>query len=260
MTDYKPKKSFGQNFLKDEQVLSQIAQAACQMRPYPSTRIYEIGAGLGALTRQILDKSAFVSAIERDRDLIPILRKTFQAELASGQLVLHEANAVTFLKTIVENPFVLCGNLPYHLSASILFETLYLAPKISGAVYLLQKEVAERIASGPNKKSYGLLSVLMQSQFDLQIIQTVSKQAFWPVPKIDSCVIAFQSKITPSKAPVESFVLLVKTAFSQRRKKLVNALENYENIGETLEKLGFDSNIRAENLSFQDYERILACL
>ena len=254
-----PKKSFGQNFLGDENHLNMIAKAACDLREGSSTRVYEIGAGLGALTRALLNQGAFVEAIERDRDLVPILRETFDTEIKSGQLTLHEANATTFF-TNYETKIVICGNLPYHLTSSILFETARLYNQISGAVYLIQKEVADRIAGKPHSKVYGLLSVLMQSRFEISIIHEVPRDAFWPPPNVESSVIRFKPRRDTTELNWDLFVKLVKSAFAHRRKTLTNSLADYPNIEFILTSLDINPKSRAENLSYQDYEKILACL
>ncbi|MEI6789651.1 MAG: 16S rRNA (adenine(1518)-N(6)/adenine(1519)-N(6))-dimethyltransferase RsmA [Myxococcaceae bacterium] len=259
MNGYIPKKSFGQNFLTDENHLHFIAQAACELRENKSTRVYEIGAGLGALTRALLKQGATVDAIERDRDLIPILRETFSAYLESKQLELHEANAVTFFTNYTKK-IVICGNLPYHLTSSILFEIARLHDQISGAVFLIQKEVADRIASKPNSRVYGLLSVLMQSRFDTSVIHEVPSTAFWPPPKVESSVIRFKPRANPSNLNWALFVKLVKSAFAHRRKTLTNSLGDYPNIESILNSLQINPKSRAENLSFEDFEKILSCL
>lgn len=254
-----PKKSFGQNFLGDQSHLNLIAKAACDLRENVQTHVYEIGAGLGALTRALLNQGAIVETIERDRDLIPILRDTFNTEIQSGQLTLHEANATTFFTNYLTK-IVICGNLPYHLTSSILFETARLHGEISGAVYLIQKEVAERIASKPNSKVYGLLSVLMQSRFETSIIHEVPRGAFWPVPNVESSVIRFKPRKNPTELNWDLFVKLVKSAFAHRRKTLVNSLSQHAGIESILNSLQINPKSRAENLSYQDYEKILSCL
>lgn len=256
---YKPKKSFGQNFLQDDYHLKVIAQASCSLRETNQTRVYEIGAGLGALTRALLQEGALVSAIERDRDLIPILKQTFKPELESGQIELHEANATTFFSNYSEK-IVICGNLPYHLTSSLMFEIARLHDQISGAVFLIQKEVAERIAGKPNSKIYGLLSVLMQSRFEISIIHEVPREAFWPAPKVESSVISLKPRRDVRAVNWPDLVKLVKSAFAQRRKTLCNSLGNYENIESILISLGINPKARAENLSYLDYENILICL
>ena len=265
MKNYLPKKSFGQNFLTDLNHLNFIARSAFELREKKRSRVYEIGAGLGALTQALLNQGAFVSAIERDRDLIPILREKFSSYLESGQLELHEANAVTFFLPPFEKGgaggiFVLCGNLPYHLTSSILFETAELYNQISGAVYLIQKEVADRIASKPNSKIYGLLSVLMQSRFETSIIHQVPRSAFWPAPKVESSLIQFKPRSNITQLNWPQLIKLVKAAFAHRRKTITNSLSEYPNIISILNSLQINPQSRAENLSFQDYEKILSCL
>ncbi|MES2504526.1 MAG: 16S rRNA (adenine(1518)-N(6)/adenine(1519)-N(6))-dimethyltransferase RsmA [Myxococcota bacterium] len=261
MRSYTPKKSFGQNFLQDEGLLSRIADAICSLRTSNETPVYEIGAGLGALTKSLLVKGAIVHAIERDRDLIPILQNTFLSQIDAGKLILHEANATTFFESSPESqPFVLSGNLPYHLSGTLFFETARIFDQILGAVYLIQKEVADRIAAGPHSKTYGLLSVLLQSRFDISIIEVVAPEVFWPPPKVESSVICLRPKANPFRGDWDKFVHLVKAAFSMRRKVLTNSLSEYENIESILLNLNINPKSRAEDLEHTDYERILACL
>ncbi|MBH1988456.1 MAG: ribosomal RNA small subunit methyltransferase A [Myxococcaceae bacterium] len=256
---FKPKKSFGQNFLKDANDLRSIAVAACRLREKESTRVFEIGAGLGALTASLLEQQAQVEAIERDRDLIPILRQTFHSALETGQLILHEANATTFFSAY-SSKVVICGNLPYHLTSSILFEMAKLHSCLSGCVFLMQKEVAERIVAKPNNRVYGLLSVLLQSRFEVQILLHIPPESFWPSPKVESSVLELKPRSNPSEIDWEKFVLLVKAAFSQRRKTLSNSLKKFDSIESILHSIPISPQSRAENLSFQEYERILQCL
>ncbi|MBL4819268.1 MAG: ribosomal RNA small subunit methyltransferase A [Deltaproteobacteria bacterium] len=261
---YKAKKSFGQNFLNDSLVLNRIVREILVLRESAQSEIYEIGTGLGALTKPLLDSKAKLHSIERDRDLIPILQDKFEAELQSGQLILNEADAIGFLKILFEDPpknnFVLCGNLPYHLTSSVFFETAKLWKNISGAVYLIQKEVADRIVAEPNNKTYGILSPILQAIFEVQVVEKVPHTAFTPPPKVESAVLVLKPKKREFNLDWEAFVKLVKAAFSKRRKVLTNSLAEYPRISSILHKVGIDPKSRAENLSFEDYERILACL
>ena len=255
---YQPKKSFGQNFLKDPYHLKVIATEVCGLKARPESVVFEIGAGLGALTRALLDQTAPVYAIERDRDLVPILNQTFAEDLKSERLKLFEANATTFdfvsaLPKDHTGPFVLCGNLPYHLTSSLMFQAADLYQHISGAVYLIQSEVAERIAAGPGSKVCGLLSILMQARFDVSVVHSIGPEAFWPAPQVDSSLI----KLVPRKEPYALdwpyFQKIVKMAFAQRRKTLKNALSQLEDAEAKMKQAGINPLLRAENLSVQDF-------
>ncbi len=249
----RPKKSFGQNFLVDETHLHAIARRVKMFCTKSDTPVFEIGAGLGALTGALRNEHLLVHAIERDRDLIPLLREKF------GQTItLHEANALTFDFSQVASDFVLCGNLPYHLTSSILFNALDNYEHLCGAVFLVQQEVADRILAPPNNKTYGLLSVLLQARFSVEYVRNVPKGAFWPVPQVDSTVIALGPKPPSERAQVDwpSFVTLVKKAFSQRRKTLRNTLASIAGIREVLAAAQIDDGLRAENLSWQDFARL----
>ena len=180
----RPKKSWGQNFLGDDRILSGIARA-CTLGP--GDVVVELGAGLGHLTRHLAETGATVVAVERDRELIPVL----EAELNLPNVRVVAANAATVdFAAIAGVPKVaVVGNLPYHLSSPILFALLHQRASISRGVFLLQKEVAERLAAEPDSKTYGLLSVLLQLYADVEVVLQVPRFAFFPPPKVDSAVV-----------------------------------------------------------------------
>ena len=247
------KKSFGQNFLHDVHHLRTIAHLAVCLRQNDHEIVYELGAGLGALTRALLDEGALVHAIERDRDLVPILRREFAHDLENKKLTIHEANASTF--NFGCERFVLCGNLPYHLTSTLMLQAADWYTQLDGAVYMIQAEVAERIAAAAGSKTYGLLSVLMQVRFNVAVVHHVPREAFWPIPQIDSSVI----QLTPRQSETVDWSKLkhlVKTAFAYRRKTLRNSLSRLPSALEALEQIGLDPILRAENLSPEDYVRL----
>jgi len=246
----KPKKSFGQNFMVDENINSILARAASDCG---SLAIVEIGAGTGSLTKHLLRVAPVVHAVERDRDLVPILQELFEQEIAQKKLVIHEADGARFdLSQVLseQHPGVLVGNLPYHLTSSIIILTLKNRALLAGAVFLVQKEVATRLAAHPNNKDYGFLTAVLGLAFSIELVADVNKNAFWPVPKIDSAII----KIIPRDqgisqvSDVENFLIFVRTIFQQRRKKLSTILN--KQISKTkLASLGLDPDLRPENLS-----------
>ena len=255
----RPKNAFGQNFLSDENEQSIIAQIAVGPS-HPQAVVVEWGAGLGALTRRLLRLAPCVHVVERDRDLVPLLGVTFADAIAQGALVVHEANATTFpvedlLDEHAPPQLKLCGNLPYHLTSKLLFRTLELAPRLLSASFLIQLEVAERIAAGPGNRTYGMLSVLLQSRFDVELVHKVPRDAFWPPPKVDGGVIRLvpleHDPLTASERLI--FTDIVKAAFQKRRKTLRNALSSYDALEPIFQRLGLSLKQRAETLNVEDY-------
>jgi 16S rRNA (adenine1518-N6/adenine1519-N6)-dimethyltransferase len=249
----RPKKSWGQNFLGDERVLSALAELTGART---GDVVVELGAGLGHFTRALAETGANVIAVERDRELVPILR----AELPRVEVA--EADAKTFdLRTVASRAgrrVVVCGNLPYHLSSSILFHLLDQRDAIRRAVLLLQREVAERIAAGPGGREYGLLSVLMQRVAAVSLGLTVPPHAFTPPPEVESAalVVDFLEQPRAQVRDEERFRALVKAAFSQRRKTLWNAVKPVRGGREALEKAGIDPQRRGETLSVEEFAAV----
>jgi 16S rRNA (adenine1518-N6/adenine1519-N6)-dimethyltransferase len=234
------KKSWGQNFLGDEEILDHIARLAVE---HPGERVVELGAGLGHLTARLAARGASVVAVERDRDMAAVLR----AELA-GRVAIVEADAArldyqrlaagwpnanstsTATRASTATPtappkLAVVGNLPYHLTSPILFGLLDQADLVSRAVFLVQREVAERLAASPGTKDWGLLSVLLQHRADVSVERRVAPGAFLPPPKVESAVL--RAAFRPPRAAVADearFRRIVKAGFAQRRKVLANAL------------------------------------
>jgi 16S rRNA (adenine1518-N6/adenine1519-N6)-dimethyltransferase len=255
----RPKKDWGQNFLADAQVLTRIAQA---FSVGPGDTVVELGAGLGHLTRALAATGARVIAVERDRDLVRVLEK----ELALPGVEVLAANAadLSFAEAAKGAKPVVGGNLPYQLSSSILFQVLEQRESIQRAVFLLQKEVAERIAASPGGRDYGLLSVLLQAYATVQVLFEVPAERFHPPPKVDSAVVRIDVLPTPRARPSDHrrFVRLVKAAFAQRRKTLLNSLKSASDLGSpaelaaSLERAGIDGRRRAETLSCEELAAI----
>jgi 16S rRNA (adenine1518-N6/adenine1519-N6)-dimethyltransferase len=249
----RPKKEWGQNFLADEQLLRGLASLA---RLRLEDQVVELGAGLGHLTRALAATGARVVAVERDRELAPILRQ----ELPSVEVV--EADAKSFdLRAVAARAgrrIVLCGNLPYHLSSPILFHLLDQRDAVSRAVLLLQREVAERIVAKAGGREYGLLSVLLQHVADARIGMAVPRHAFTPPPEVESAALVLEMLDRP-RAEVQDeqrFRALVKAAFSHRRKTLWNAVKNMPGAREALAKAGIDAQRRGETLSVEEFAAV----
>lgn len=212
------KKALGQHFLRDTQVCERIAGL---VTGYGGTaRLLEIGPGMGVLTQLLLRGPLEVHAVELDRESVAYLKQHFPALTPN----LYEAD---FLKMpLPQVPFALVGNFPYNISSQIFFRVLEARDRIPEVVCMLQKEVAQRIASPPGSRDYGILSVLLQAWYDIRYHFTVPPGAFDPPPKVHSGVIRLQRNATASLACDEKlFFQVVKTAFNQRRKTLRNALK-----------------------------------
>jgi 16S rRNA (adenine1518-N6/adenine1519-N6)-dimethyltransferase len=257
----RPKRSFGQNFLSDPGITGRIADAACA----DARTVVEIGAGLGALTERLLERTERVIAIERDRDLIPILKEVFRDSLDSGKLDLREADAKSVdyqgLLDKTPGPHVLSGNLPYQITGPLLRLAMELAPRLSRAVFLVQKEVAVRMLASAGTEDYGALSVFSQASFEVQRLLKVGAGAFYPAPKVDSMVVT----LTPLAAAVhvQGFDELVRLAFQNRRKTLRNAWNksaSAEKLNRAAEQAGIDLGARGEQLAVGDFQRMARAL
>ena len=256
------KHAWGQNFLDDPAVLADIAHAA---RLGPDSVVVELGAGLGHLTRALLATGARVVAVERDRDMLRVLE-----ELRAERLSVVAANAARLDLAAVAGarPLVLVGNLPYHLTSSILFEVLEQQSDLVRCVFTVQKEVAERVAAGEGARSGGILTVLLGVWFDASIVRTVPAAAFHPPPKVDSAVLLLEHRATP-RAEVDDeafFRKVVKAAFSQRRKTLLNSLQSDRVLGDAahvraaLAAAGIEPTRRAETLGIGEFARLAGAL
>lgn len=251
-----PKKAWGQNFLRDQTVLDRIVRATA---PRPGETVLELGAGLGHLTRRLADTGAKVIAVERDRELVPIL----EAELSDAGVEVVAANAKTLdLGPLRAGgaPMAVVGNLPYHLTSPILFHLLDQRAHLSRLVVMVQKEVARRLAAAPGTKDYGVLSVRFQLFFEARSVFDVPPGAFLPPPRVTSTVIRLDRREAPLADPGDEAVFraVVKGAFGQRRKTLSNALKaarllSPEALAEALEAAGLDPGARAETVPVTDF-------
>lgn len=255
----RPKHSFGQNFLCELRHAERIAELAA---PAGSERVLEIGAGLGALTDKLLARGCSVVAIERDRDLLPILGELFAADSEAGVLNIVEADAKTadWDGLLGSHPQrVLAGNLPYQITGPLLRRTVSLAPRIERAVYLVQKEVADRLAARPNSGDYGALSVFAQAAFQVERAFVIRPGAFYPVPRVDSAVVVLTPHAEAVASETSTFRAVVKLAFAARRKTLRNAWRGL-GAGEALVQIAADAGVsldaRGETLSVVEFARV----
>lgn len=243
----RPKKSLGQHFLNDEGVAYKITES---LQVTDIQKVLEIGPGMGVLTKYLLkNKSLDLKVIEIDRDSVAYLTKHFE-ELA-GRIV--EGDFLeSDLNKIFEGAFSIIGNFPYNISSQIFFKALSERARVHQIVCMLQKEVAERIASKHGNKTYGILSVLLQTYYDIEFLFKVPPGVFTPPPKVMSAVIRL-TRNTRQSLPCneELFTKVVKAGFNQRRKTLRNALKNLPLNSQLVTLPVFDK--RAEQLSVEDF-------
>jgi 16S rRNA (adenine1518-N6/adenine1519-N6)-dimethyltransferase len=256
-----PKSSFGQNFLEDRNLVTRLAELCA---PEGAT-VLELGAGLGALTRPLLERAARVIAVERDRDLVPVLASEFASELTAGKLVLREADAkgVDVAAELGDSPSprVLCGNLPYNITGPLIEKAVHARALLSRVVFLVQLEVADRLAARAGEEDYGALSVFVQAAYRVERALVIRRGAFYPQPRVDSAVVVFTPHAEPLAEETPIFRALVKGAFGQRRKKLRNAWQNIpgrdpEAVARAAERAGIDLDVRGETLSVQAFARM----
>ncbi len=223
----RPKKSLGQNFLKDKNIARKIVSAAA---PVVGEHFVEIGAGTGFLTEELLKENINLSAFEIDSRAIDILKDKFEG--CKNLEIVHEDFLKADLAILSEKKkaerFKAAGNLPYYISGRILFKLFYNRHFISQAVIMLQKEVARRLTAKTSTKDYGILSAAAQLAGKPEILFDVSPKCFFPVPEVTSSVVSISFfKETGWDDDYEEIIRLVKSAFNMRRKKLRNALSAY---------------------------------
>lgn len=241
---YTLKKSLGQHFLKDENVITKIIEA---LQQHPYANLLEVGPGGGALTKHLITlPNINFKAVELDAEKVEYLKKTYPT--LKGKII-HQS--FLDIEKPFKEPFTVIGNFPYNISTQILFKILDWKDDVPVVIGMFQKEVAQRAASKEGSKVYGVLSVLIQAYYDVQYLFDVNSDCFTPPPKVQSGVIRLTLKKEMLQAKSErAFIILVKTAFNQRRKTLRNAVKSLFTT-EVLQDELF--NKRAEALSVEDF-------
>ncbi|MGN6527754.1 MAG: 16S rRNA (adenine(1518)-N(6)/adenine(1519)-N(6))-dimethyltransferase RsmA [Burkholderiaceae bacterium] len=242
-----PRKRFGQHFLTATDVIDRIIRA---IDPQPGERLVEIGPGLGAMTIPLRARCDALTVVELDRDLAARLRQRGDLDVVESDVLKVDFAA---LADRLGGPIRVVGNLPYNISSPILFHLIAAAPRVVDQVFMLQKEVVDRMAAGPGGKDFGRLSVMLQWRYEIEHLFDVAPDAFDPPPKVDSAIVAMRPRPAEVAARVDPALLgeLVAVAFSQRRKILRNTL------GKWLQERGFDGTFdvqrRAEEVPVDEY-------
>lgn len=260
------KKSLGQNFLVDENILKKIVEAAGLSK---ESYVLEIGPGAGALTQYLAESAQKVIAVEIDQRLKPILEETLQGydnvSIRFGDVLKMDLQQVIAEECPPGVPVTVVANLPYYVTTPILMKLLTADVPIQTIVVMIQKEVAGRLGAVPGEKSYGSLSIAVQYVADPEIILTVPKTVFVPQPNVDSAVIRLE--IRPDKkvrvADEDFFFKLVRASFAQRRKTLMNNLMNNlfskdrkSEILLALDAAGIDPGRRGETLTIEEFAKL----
>lgn len=255
-----PKKHLGQNFLRDQEAVFRIAEAAGLSW---DSQVLEIGPGEGVLTKSLLEKSGKVLAIELDGGLSAVLSKRFGSkknfQLETGDILrINLPNLID--REFGSDPYKVVANIPYYITSPIVRLLLETARRPEEMILMVQKEVAERIAALPGKMS--LLAVSVQHYADPELLFPVSKESFFPIPEVDSAVIRIRlRKDAPTKDASRAFFRIAKAGFSAKRKTLLNNLSAGLQLDRlTIEKALADSGIgpgqRAQELSMDDWDRL----
>lgn len=254
LMNVRPKKNLGQHFLNDEHIAARIA-ATISAESLPADRtewgsipVMEVGPGMGVLSKYLLESGREVAAVELDTESVEYLAHAYPS------LRVVEADFLKLdLHSVFNRPFALIGNYPYNISSQIFFKVLDNIDMIPVAAGMLQKEVAERICSGPGSKVYGILSVLLQAWYDCEYLFNVEPHVFTPPPKVRSGVLRLTRNSRESLGcdPV-FFKKVVKTAFGQRRKTIRNSLASMLQPGSPALDSRFMSE-RPERLSVEDF-------
>lgn len=261
------KKSLGQNFLIDTNILRKIVEFAGLTE---ETGAIEIGPGIGALTEQLARSSKKVVAFEIDQRLLPILAETLSPY--PNVKIIHQDVLKADVQAVLEEEFadtsdlMVVANLPYYVTTPIIMRLLEEQLPIRGIVVMLQKEVADRISAKPGTKDYGSLSIAIQYYTEAETVMVVPKTVFVPQPNVDSAVIRLTKRETPAvKVKDESFFFQVtKASFAQRRKTILNNLTSQlpdgknkkAEILDALQASGIDPARRGETLSLQEFARL----
>ena len=257
-----PSRALGQNFVVDPNTVRRIARLA---GVGPDDRVVEIGAGLGSLTRALVETGAAVIAVEVDRGLVPVLRD--EVEPLGVRVVEGDALALDWPALLGDGPWVLVANLPYNIATPLVCELLEHVPAITRMLAMVQREVGERLAATPRTPAYGAVSVRVAYWATARIVGRVPATVFLPRPKVESALVEVERRAVPAVDPAEAgydeIDALVRAGFGQRRKMLRNSLGAMaapERLGPALAAAGVPGTARAEELDVQAWGRLAAAL
>lgn len=267
--NFKFQKKFGQNFLIDTHVLDKIIEAA---EIGADDFVLEIGPGIGTMTQHLCEHAGRVAAVEIDRTLIPILEETLgdyeNVEIINSDILKLDLGSFVREQN-GEKPIKVVANLPYYITTPIILSLFEKRVPIESITVMVQKEVADRMQSGPGSKEYGSLSLAVQFYAAPQIVAHVPQNCFMPRPSVASAVIRLDRYETPPVQVCDEELMfrLIRAAFNQRRKTLVNAISNTaklplskEQIQSCICALGWSANVRGEALTLEQFAKLSDCI
>jgi 16S rRNA (adenine1518-N6/adenine1519-N6)-dimethyltransferase len=242
----------GQNFLADPNTARRIVRLS---GVGASSRVVEVGPGVGSLTCELADAGAHVMAIELDRHLVPVLRSVVDGR--DVEIVQGDALTIDWA-SVLRGQWSMVANLPYNVATPVVVRALEEAPMIDRYLVMVQREVGERLAAGVGDRAYGAVSVKVAFYAEARVVGTVSANVFIPKPKVESALVSLVRRPAPAvdvRDPERLFEL-VRAGFATRRKSLRNALAGVVNVDE-LEAAGIDPKARAETLTLTDWARLV---
>ena len=256
----RPTKSLGQNFVHDPNTVRRIVAAAALTS---DDVVLEVGPGLGSLTLGLLGAAAHVHAVELDPVLAAALPATVAARADVAKLTVHHADALRVRAAeLLPAPTTLVANLPYNVAVPVVLHLLAELPSLRGGLVMVQKEVADRLVAGPGSKVYGVPSVKLAWYAESRAAGRVPPAVFWPVPNVDSGLVAFAARTPPAGADRRTVFQVVDAAFAQRRKTLRAALAGWAGGADQAEKVlvtaGVSPQARGESLTVQQFAAIAA--
>lgn len=247
-----PRKRFGQNFLIDEGIIDRIVQT---IHPAAGQHLVEIGPGLGALTRSLVQSQAQLTLVELDRDLVIELQRQF-GDTPALEIISADALKTDFISFSSGEKLRIIGNLPYNISSPLLFHLVSQLDVIEDMHFMLQREVVNRITASPGSGDWGRLGIMLQFYCETEKLLDVPPGAFNPPPKVDSAVVRLKPRPNPPKdVDPKNLEIVVRTAFNNRRKTLRNCLKALID-ADALAALDIDPQARPETLSLEDFVRI----
>lgn len=243
------KKRFGQNFLTDQKILHDIIRA---IEPQPDDVMVEIGPGLAAMTKLLLQGVKHLQVVELDRDLVARLEKQFDP----ARLTIHAGDALKFdfaqLASAAGKKIRVVGNLPYNISSPLLFHLATCTSQVLDQHFMLQKEVVERMVAQPGSKAFGRLSVMLQWRYAMELLFIVPPEAFDPPPQVESAIVRMIPLAQPLVCDQARLEAVVQQAFSQRRKVIKNCLANMFSEAQLIDA-GIDPSLRPEAVGLEQY-------
>jgi len=260
----RPSRALGQNFVADANTVRRVARLA---GVGPGDRVVEVGAGLGSLTLALLEAGAVVTAVERDRWLVPVLRRVLAERAWGASVSVVEADAMSLDWSALLVPaggWALVANLPYNVATPLVADLLDKVPSVERMTFMVQREVADRMVAGPGDPAYGAVSVKVAYWAQAALVGTVPPSVFLPRPRVASALVSLRRREVPAVdgavVTPEDLFRVVRTGFAQRRKMLRRALAALGAECEMFAEAGIDPELRAEQLSVADWGRLAAAI